>query len=184
MELQLRKNSGTHRFSYVFRYSFLKIWPSQSRYQIFKENAFFSKSSFYSASMSLFDNIVKTALEAASAKSPEHAGLANSVLQFIQSQGGLEGIQKTFQEKGFGEVISSWVSNSENLPISGKDLVSIFGSSAITDIIKSAGLKEESGAEQIASVLPVLVNGLTPEGKVSGEDLLKTGMNMLKGKLF
>lgn len=134
--------------------------------------------------MSLFDNIVKTALEAVSAKSPGQTGLANSLLQFIQAQGGLEGLQKTFQEKGFGEVIASWISDAENLPISGQDLVTIFGKPAISQIASSAGISEEGATDQIASVLPVLVNGLTPEGKVSGNDLLKSAMDMIKGKLF
>ncbi len=134
--------------------------------------------------MSLFDSVIKTALEAASAKSPEHAGLANSVLSFIQAQGGIDGIRKLFEEKGYGEVIASWISNADNLPISGGDILKIFGKSNIASIASQAGLSEDKASDQIANVLPVLVNGLTPDGKVSGDDLLKTGLDMLKGKLF
>jgi uncharacterized protein YidB (DUF937 family) len=82
--------------------------------------------------MSLFDSVIKTALEAASKKSPGNAGLANSILNFIQEQSGIDGIRKLFEEKGYGEAISSWISNADNLPISDQDILKILGKSNIS----------------------------------------------------
>jgi uncharacterized protein YidB (DUF937 family) len=134
--------------------------------------------------MSIFESIVNVAIEAATKNNPEYAGLAQAILSFVQKQGGVEGIQKKLEDKGFGDAASSWISNDDNQSISGSDLIKVFGKGAIGDIAEKAGVSEDGAADKVAELLPVLINGITPEGKSTGNDLLEAGLGMLKNKMF
>jgi uncharacterized protein YidB (DUF937 family) len=134
--------------------------------------------------MSLFESIVQKALEVASNSNPEYAKLAEVVLSFIHKQGGVEGIKEKFQSKDMGDLADTWIGNGDNGSLSSEDLVKVFGKKAIGDIAQKAGLDESDAADKIATVLPLLMNGLTPEGKSTGSDLLESGLGLLKDKFF
>jgi len=63
-------------------------------------------------------------------------------------------------------VVSSWIGKGENLPISGEQLSSVLGSEALSELAAKAGLDSHALAGQLASVLPGVVDHLTPAGEV------------------
>jgi uncharacterized protein YidB (DUF937 family) len=108
--------------------------------------------------------------------------LATSVLQMIQNHpGGLSGLVQAFQGKGLGDIVSSWVSTGQNLPISADQVTHALGSDQVKQLAASAGISPEAAGGSLAALLPTLIDKLTPNGQVPHQSsLLEMGMNLLK----
>jgi uncharacterized protein YidB (DUF937 family) len=99
-----------------------------------------------------------------------------------KQSGGLTGLVTNFQKNGLGDVVSSWISTGKNLPISADQIQRVFGNQQVSQIAQKVGIEPEKVSSALASVLPGLVDKLTPNGKVPNEDVLLEGLNLLKGK--
>jgi uncharacterized protein YidB (DUF937 family) len=127
-------------------------------------------------------------------KSPEGGGqqaLISAALEFVNSQpGGLNGLIDRFKEKGLGDVVSSWVSNGENQPITPDALHSVLGSDTVTNLAAKAGVQPDQVTGLLSQLLPHVVNAATPEGEVPAEGKLNSttvlgalgGLSALLGK--
>ena len=103
-------------------------------------------------------------------------------MSMIQSSGGLEGILAKFRASGHGTAVDSWVGTSDNHPITATQVTDVIGHNTVADMAKKLGLDPGIAGGALASMLPELVNQLTPEGKVPANsgDLLSQGLEMLK----
>ncbi|KAF0814771.1 hypothetical protein IGB42_00826 [Andreprevotia sp. IGB-42] len=97
-------------------------------------------------------------------------GVAGSLSQLLEQQGGLSGLISKFQQGGLGEVAQSWISSGQNLPISAEQIQSVLGSDAVTSIARKLGIDPAQAADQLSGVLPQLVDGLTPGGELPADD--------------
>lgn len=101
--------------------------------------------------------------------------------------GGLEGLISKFQQGGLGDVVSSWVGTGENLPISAEQLSGVLGKDTLQSLASQFGLNGGDLAGQLSSVLPGMVDKLTPDGQVpstglgNGGDLMGLLGGLLKG---
>ena len=132
--------------------------------------------------MGLLDDLAGKALTSflGSSQNP----LAHSALQMIQSQpGGLSGLVQQFQQKGLGDVVSSWVSTGQNLPISADQISHVLGSQQVKDLAAKAGISPEQAGSQLSALLPTIIDKLTPNGQVADSgSLLTAALSMLKPK--
>lgn len=113
--------------------------------------------------------------------------LVGVVMQLINQQpGGLAGLVQSFQQGGLGEIVNSWVSTGQNLPVSAEQLQSVLGGGRLQDIAAQLGVSPEQASGSLADLLPQVVDKLTPDGSLpQGGDLLSQGMDLLKkGGLF
>lgn len=113
--------------------------------------------------------------------------LLETVMQLINNPqtGGLGGLVKSFQQGGLGEIVNSWVSTGQNLPVSGEQIGSVLGGSTLQGLAEKLGMSHEQISGGLASILPQVVDQLTPGGEVpQNGDLMAQGMELLKGKLF
>jgi uncharacterized protein YidB (DUF937 family) len=108
--------------------------------------------------------------------------LLHSAFEMIQNQpGGLDGLVQNFQQKGLGEVVSSWVSTAQNLPISADQISHVLGSDTVKNLAAKAGISPDQAGSQLADLLPGLIDKLTPNGHTGDAGgLLATAMNALK----
>lgn len=108
-----------------------------------------------------------------------------AVMALIQQHGGVAGIVSKFQSGGLGDVVSSWVGTGANMPISAEQVQQVLGHSTVNDVAASAGIDPAQASSSIASVLPALINQLTPHGTVDAGsgDLLSQGLSMLRAQL-
>lgn len=113
--------------------------------------------------MGLFDSIKDQALNFLSQKSP---ATATAIKGLIDQNGGIEGLVKNFEEKGFGEIAKSWVSTGNNLPITGEAIQKIFGNEKVKDLAAKIGVTPETVSTQLAEHLPQIIDKLTPNGKI------------------
>lgn len=109
-------------------------------------------------------------------------GLMDVVMQLINNQpGGLGGLVQSFQQGGLGEIVNSWVSTGQNLPVSAEQLQSVLGGGALQDIAAKLGVSPEQASGSLAELLPQVVDKLTPNGQLpEGGALLAQGMDLLK----
>jgi uncharacterized protein YidB (DUF937 family) len=135
--------------------------------------------------MGLLDSVVGAL---AGGQSGGNNGLVDVVMQLINSQpGGLGGLVQSFQQGGLGEIVNSWVSTGQNLPISAEQLQSVLGGGRLQEIAAQLGVSPEQAAGSLADLLPQVVDKLTPNGRIpeGNGDLLAQGMDLLKkGGLF
>ena len=88
------------------------------------------------------------------------------------ANGGLEKILAGFQQSGQGEKAASWVGTGANEPVSAGDVENAIGSDEIDRIAAQLGVSRDEAAEGIATVLPNLVDRVSPEGDLpSSPDL-------------
>lgn len=80
--------------------------------------------------------------------------------------GGLGGLLEQFQRSGLGDVMNSWVGTGQNLPISGDQLESVLGGDTIAQIARQMGMTQGDAAGQLSSLLPEVIDKLTPQGRV------------------
>ena len=114
-------------------------------------------------------------------------GLLDVVMQLIQNQpGGLAGLVQSLQQGGLAEVVSSWVSTGQNMPVSAQQVASALGGDQLQNIAAQLGVSPEQASGSLADFLPQVVDQLTPNGQLpEGGDLLTQGLAMLKkGGLF
>jgi len=113
--------------------------------------------------------------------------LLQAATSLLGNDGGLHGLIEKFQQGGLGDVVSSWIGTGENLPISGEQLRSVLGSDALAGIASQFGMDGNALADQLSSLLPGLVDKLTPDGQVpaaglgNGGDLAGILGGLLKG---
>ena len=135
--------------------------------------------------MSLLDQVVGAL---AGGESGGSSALLQTVLQLVNNPqtGGLEGLIRSFQQGGLGDIVNSWVANGRNLPVSGEQIESVLGGSLLQDLAAQLGVSPQQASGTLADVLPHLVDQMTPNGEVpQGGDLLGQGLDLLKkGGLF
>ncbi|HGD3320272.1 TPA: YidB family protein [Proteus mirabilis] len=128
--------------------------------------------------MSLFNQI-------ASLLGGEKINQFKTVLEWVETQGGIEGLVKQFNSAGLSELIQSWISTGSNLPINAEQIVQVFSSPVINELAAKINMNTAETSDMAAQYLPKLVDKLTPEGVIPKEfDLMSAGMDMLKAKIF
>jgi uncharacterized protein YidB (DUF937 family) len=80
--------------------------------------------------------------------------------------GGLGGLIGKLTEAGQGDTVDSWVKPGPNQPISPGSLGNALGSQTISDLAARAGLSEQDLLDQLAKVLPGVVDKATPQGQI------------------
>lgn len=104
------------------------------------------------------------------AKNPQIVSAAASLLSTkhgsVGGPGGLGAILGALHGKGLGDVASSWVGGGPNQAITADQLAGALGQEVLGQFAQKAGIGSGSAGSVLASVLPALVNHVTPEGKV------------------
>jgi uncharacterized protein YidB (DUF937 family) len=95
--------------------------------------------------------------------------------------GGIDGVLKRFNQKGMGDLISSWVGTGSNLPVTADQIMEALGKKNVAEVAREAGTDAKTAADRLASVLPGLIDKLTPKGQSVGGDALQKGISALLG---
>ena len=132
--------------------------------------------------MGLFDTLV-SGLEASDA---QHAALYAEVGKLVDEQGGVAGLQQKFQQAGLGGVISGWISNGPNPPVTADQTAQVVGDDKIAEVAAKTGIPQDQVSAAISKLLPLVVDHLTPNGTVPAHNsaLLDMAMGALKSKLL
>lgn len=134
--------------------------------------------------MGLFDTITKEILGKLSggdAKNP----LLDIALSLIANPktGGLEGLVESFKNKGLGDIMSSWIGTGQNQPISKDQILNVLGKDQIQKMAEKIGISQEEASGGLASLLPEIIDKLTPNGKLPDSGLLDEVKKVIRGRM-
>jgi uncharacterized protein YidB (DUF937 family) len=106
-----------------------------------------------------------------------------AIVQMLQNRpGGIQGLLQAFQQHGMGDAVQSWISTGQNQQVSSEQVNQALGHDQVQQVAQQAGVSKEEASSGIASLLPQIVDKLTPNGQVPQQgDLMSKGMEMLKG---
>lgn len=97
--------------------------------------------------------------------------------------GGLGDLLNHFQRAGLADQAASWVGTGQNMPISADDIGRVFGGDMLAQIAQRAGVSQRDASAGLAELLPRVVDGLTPQGKMPDAIQLDAGLDDLLRQL-
>jgi uncharacterized protein YidB (DUF937 family) len=80
--------------------------------------------------------------------------------------GGLGGLLKQFQQKGFGDAVDSWIKTGPNKPVAPGQISNALGSDVVNTLSQRTGLSKDQVLQILSQVLPNAVDQLTPNGRL------------------
>lgn len=131
--------------------------------------------------MGLLDDVLGMAgMGGNAAQSQQGAGALGMILNYINSPevGGIAGLQRMFQEKGLGNIIASWISTGQNLPISADQLQNVLHGGALQNMAAKSGLDVSQLTGIFSQLMPHAVDHMTPNGQIPDSSTLD---QMMKG---
>lgn len=132
--------------------------------------------------MGLFDDLAGKAGAMLGGGSEGKSDLVSSVVQMLGSQeGGIGGLVSSFTKGGLGDIVSSWVGTGENKPINPDQITQGLGEDKIQQIAGATGLNIADVKQQLSSLLPGIIDKLTPDGVAPEGGILDKGLDLLKG---
>jgi uncharacterized protein YidB (DUF937 family) len=97
----------------------------------------------------------------------ENPKLLSEVTKLVQNMpDGVSGLLKQFQDRGLGQIVSSWTGKGPKLSISPQQVVQGLGSEKINALAKASELDPKAVSENLAGMLPKVVEQLTPLAKL------------------
>lgn len=106
---------------------------------------------------------------------PQLLEAVTSLLGNDGGSSGLQGLVDKFQKAGLADVIGSWVGTGQNQAISGEQLGNGLGSDMLSGLASKLGVSSGDVASQLSSILPGMVDKLTPSGQVPADGVGTAG---------
>lgn len=135
--------------------------------------------------MSLLDDMMKEAggLASLAAKNPQAVAAVVSLLssrdQSVGGSSGLPGVIDAFAKKGLGNMVTSWISTGPNPPVSASQVSDALGPEVLKQFAAKAGVPHAEAGGLLASLLPTVIDQLTPKGTVPDSNALESTLGGL-----
>jgi uncharacterized protein YidB (DUF937 family) len=114
-----------------------------------------------------------------------HPGMVQALLGLLSHQGGaggLSGLVQMFEQQGLSHLVNSWIGTGQNQPVSAQQVENVLGHGRLAELAQQAGIPADQASSVLASVLPGLIDRLTPTGSAD-HGLLEQGLLLLRGKM-
>ena len=120
-------------------------------------------------------------------KNPQIIAAALSMLNpkdtSVGGGGGLADVIGAFNKGGLGDIMCSWVGGGPNKPVDPGALANVLGPDVLGQFAQKAGIGQGDAGSVLASILPELVNQMTPQGQVPQGNALDGMLGSLLGQL-
>ncbi len=123
--------------------------------------------------MGLLDSVIGAVVQSQAGSSGQGGGgdLLGAVMGMLGQSGaggvgGLAGLVAKFQQGGLGDVVGSWVSTGQNMPVSPDQLGGVLGSDTVAGLAQQMGVNPGDLLGQLSQMLPQVVDKLTPNGQL------------------
>jgi uncharacterized protein YidB (DUF937 family) len=110
------------------------------------------------------------------------AGGLSSVMKLFGggNEGGLQGLVSGLNKNGLADQAQSWVGSGQNQPVSAADVQAHVDPAVLNQVAEQANLTPEQVSQNVAKVLPEMVNKATPQGQLPAEDPFAKGLGSLQ----
>src|SRR5438309_57693 len=116
--------------------------------------------------MSIFDSVMGAIEQHSEMNQEQHANLLQSAMQMFGNRAGISGLMNNAQSQGMGSVVESWVGTGANQPIGAQQVQGLVGQDRINQLAARVGVPPGIASMALSRILPVLVDRLTPQGKL------------------
>lgn len=93
----------------------------------------------------------------------------------------LDGIIQSLKDKGFKDTVASWIGTGENQAIDPEKIKEALGVHKIEELAAQAKMKASEVPQALSSLLPQIIDKLSPEGKEPESGIAATAVKFLKG---
>ncbi|WP_410209866.1 YidB family protein [Aquirhabdus sp.] len=111
------------------------------------------------------------------------AALLPLVLGWVQQQGGIGNVLSSLSNSGLGAQAQSWIGGGENHPVDPQAVGQVFGADQIAQVASQVGVSPEAVQNGLASLLPHVINQLTPNGDTSTAGAADNEIGAILGQL-
>lgn len=130
--------------------------------------------------MALLDKVISSVADRGG--QPGSDELLNKVLPLLTSDGVLDQIVAKLNQSGLGTVVSSWMGNGDNQPISAEQIRNALGEAHLDQLSGQAGVPKDRLVSMLAENLPTLIDKLSPTGEKPAGGLASTALNLLRDR--
>jgi uncharacterized protein YidB (DUF937 family) len=117
--------------------------------------------------MSILDKLINHAVPELNLQPGQGMQLIRAIIQLIQNHpGGIAGLMQDFEKSGLGHISTSWVSTGTNQPISVEEMQKVISQQQMAELARQSMMSNEQVRKSVASVMPQLVDLLTPHGQL------------------
>ena len=111
----------------------------------------------------------------------QEGGLA-SLTKMLSANGGLQGLMAKLTSNGQAQQVQSWVGTGENKPVTGSEVRAALNTDSLDKMAQEAGTTPEKVSDDVAKILPEMVDKATPQGQVpaQADDPLSKGIGAIK----
>jgi uncharacterized protein YidB (DUF937 family) len=116
--------------------------------------------------MSILDSLANLTEKHPDVNETQHSTLLNSAMEMFGNAGALSNLMSNAQSRGLGHIVGSWVGNGPNQSVAPDQLERVVGQDRIARLATRAGISPAIATAALARILPVLVDKMTPHGKL------------------
>ena len=116
--------------------------------------------------MGILDAITGMAERHPNVSQEQHSSLLQGAMAMFGNSGGISALLNNAQSHGLGGIVQSWIGTGANQPIGAGQLQSVVGQDRINELATRAGVPPAIATAALSRILPVIVDRLTPHGKV------------------
>lgn len=124
--------------------------------------------------MALFDSILNSVKDKFGLSTDKAGGLLALLLGMIAdpAKGGFGGFIDRFKGAGLGSTVNSWITTGDNEPLTEGQVEQVLGKDSIADAAQKAGVETGTATSAFASMIPGVVDTLTPDAEIPDEESL------------
>ena len=118
--------------------------------------------------MGLLDNFISK-VNSTVTSGDANQNIIRSIYELINSNqvGGIDGLLRKLSLTGQGSIGESWVSQGKNKSITATQLNRALGGDVVGQFATKLGISNNAALSKLARYLPLIIDKLTPEGKIT-----------------
>lgn len=122
--------------------------------------------------MSMFDSIINDSSQKFGLGKDKAGNLLSSLLGLMtdQRQGGFSGFLDRFRQADLDDAADSWVGTGPNTTLSNEQIESALGTETTEEMARQSGVDVETTRSALGTMIPRVVDYLTPNGAIPTED--------------
>jgi uncharacterized protein YidB (DUF937 family) len=121
--------------------------------------------------MGFLDSLLNMAAGSTKATKSNQNAVSTIMEVLIQNKqsGGLDGLIGTLTKGGLGNVVDSWISTGKNKSVKASQLNNVLSGDLVSQIASRLGISNTAAIGMVARFLPLIIDKLTPDGKVTAQ---------------
>jgi uncharacterized protein YidB (DUF937 family) len=116
--------------------------------------------------MGILDSLMGAAEKHPDISQEQHSNLVSTAMHMFGSGSNLSGLVSRAESRGLGGTVQSWIGNGPNQSIAPQQVQGLVGEDRVNELAQRAGVPHSVASAALSRLLPMIVDKLTPNGKL------------------